>query len=119
MAKISKHPANFDSVVKMYGSDMVAQIISSLFNEGNFTLESNDHLELPKIHQPSTVRDRQHGALEQEAAQSEAKALDEVSRSDLAMHEGDPDGEQIDVAGYDSCRTIINDLANVYEKKPD
>lgn len=118
-ANISKYPAIFDPVLKIYGSEMVVQIISSQLDSGRFTSESNAHLELAKINQPSTVRDRQHDALEQEAAQSEAKALDEASRADLAMHEGDPDGEQIDVACYNSRRTIFNDLANMYERKPD
>lgn len=117
-AKVSEHPAIFDSVVKMYGSDTVVQIISSLLDNGKIALESYAHLELAKTRQLSTVRKRQHDALEQEAAKSEAKALDEATRSDLAMHEGDQDGEQIDVAGDNLCCTI-NDLANVYEKKPD
>ncbi|CAF9925348.1 MAG: hypothetical protein ALECFALPRED_003121 [Alectoria fallacina] len=97
-AIISKHSQKFDSVVKMYGSEMVVQIISSLLDNGTFALESAAHFEFAKTHQPSAVRDRQHDALEQEAAQSEAKALDEASRSDLAMIKGNQGGEQIDVA---------------------
>lgn len=97
-AKISEHPAIFDSVVRMYGVDTVVQIICSLLDNGKIALESYAHLELAKTRQLSTVRKRQHDALEQEAAESEAKALDEATRSDLAMHEGDQDGEQIDVA---------------------
>ena len=118
-AIISKHSQKFDSVVKMYGSEMVVQIISSLLDNGTFALESAAHFEFAKAHQPSAVRDRQHDALEQEAAQSEAKALDEASRSDLAMIKGNQGGEQIDVAGSELCPTMIFDSANVCEKKPD
>lgn len=113
-AIISSHPAKFQSVEKMYGSDMVVQIISSLLDNGTFASESNDRLEAPKTHRPSPVRDKQHDALEQEAAQSEAKALDEASRADLAIYDGDQCGEQINVAGCDFCRTIIVDPADMY-----
>ncbi|KAF6239390.1 hypothetical protein HO173_002652 [Letharia columbiana] len=97
-AIIFEYPARFESVVKLYGSDMVVQIISSLLENGTFALETNAQLESAKTHQPSALRDRQHDALEQEAAQSEAMALDEASRSDLAMLEGDLGGEHVDVA---------------------
>lgn len=118
-AIILEYPARFESVVKLYGSDMVVQIISSLLENGTFALESNAQLESAKTHQPSALRDRQHDALEQEAAQSEAMALDEASRSDLAMLEGDLGGEHVDVAGYSFCHAIIVDSANAYEKKSD
>lgn len=118
-AILSKYPAKFESVVKMYGIDMVVQIISSLLDNGSFELESNAQPEIPKTHSLSAARDRQHDALEQEAAQSEAKALDEASRSDLAMYEGNQGDEQVDIPGYSFCRTSIIDPANVYKKKPD
>lgn len=89
-ALFSKYPANFEFVVTMYGSDMVVQIISSLLENGTLGSGSRAHLEIPETRQPSMARDRQHVALEQEAAQSEAKALDEASRSDIAVCEASP-----------------------------
>ncbi len=111
-ALFSKYPANFESVVAMYGSDMVVQIISSLLENGTLGSGSRAHLEIPETRQPSVARDRQHVALEQEAAQSEAKALDEASRSDSALYEGEKVGEQTDAAGYSSCRTVYVNLAD-------
>lgn len=117
-AIISKHPAKFRSVLEIYGDDMVVQIIASLLDNGTFA-KTNPRLESTQTHQPSEVRDRQHDALEQKAAQSETKALDEALRSDLALHEGNEGGEQIDVTGYNFYHTIIADPANMYGKKPD
>ena len=113
-ALFSKHPAKFESVVTMYGSEMVVQIISSLLENGTFGLASKAHLEIPETRQRSVARDRQHDDLEQEAAQSEAKALDEASRSDIAVYEGDQGGEQTDAAGYSSCRTVYINPADTY-----
>lgn len=106
-AVMSNYPAEFKTVVKMYGSDMVVGIISSFLDNGRLALESSAQLGFPETHQPSAVRDRQHNALEQAAAQSEAKALDKASRSDVAMYEGDQGGEQIDVTGYGFCFAMI------------
>ncbi len=113
-ALFSKYPANFEFVVTMYGSDMVVQIISSLLENGTLGSGSRAHLEIPETRQPSMARDRQHVALEQEAAQSEAKALDEASRSDIAVCEGDQGGEQTNAAGYSSFRTVYVNPADVY-----
>ena len=114
----SQNPTRFESVVNTYGSDMVVQIISSLIENGTLASDSNVQLALHEPQQLSGGRDRQHTALEEEAALSETKAVCEASQSDLAIHERNQRAEQIDVAGYNFCLTIIVDSANVYAKKP-
>lgn len=94
-AIISKCPAKLESVVELKAQ-----------------------LKLPKNPQHSAVKARLHDAVEQEAAQSEGKALNEALRSDSALYEGHHGRNQIYVAGYNCRRPIIIDLANLYEKKP-
>lgn len=117
-AIISQNPTRFESVVNTYGSDMVVQIVSSLIENGTLASDSNVQLAIHELQQPSGGRDRQHAALEQEVAHSEAEAVCEASQSDLAIPERNQGAEQIDGAGYNFCRTIIVDSANVYAKKP-
>ena len=106
-ARMSNYTAQFESVVRTYGRDMVVQIISSLIDNGKIVARSNGLLEVSKAHQPSTLRRRQQDALEEAAAQSEAKAMDEVSRSDLHLYEGDQGGEQTDVTGQTLCLILV------------
>lgn len=114
---ISQNPTIFESVVNMYGSDMVVQIISSLIDNGTLTSKQNVQLASHMPQHLSGVRDRQHVALEQEAAHSEAKALGEASKSDLAIHEHDQGDEQIDFAGYiPALVRLLTPLT--YVKKP-
>lgn len=95
--RMSKYTAQFESVVRTYGRDMVVQIISSLLDNGKIAARSNVRLEVSKAHPPSTIRRRQQHALEEAAAQSEAKAMDEASQSDLHLYEGEQGGEQTGV----------------------
>ena len=115
----SKYPKLFGSVVKLYGRDMVVQIISSMFENGSLASEFNARPVLPKSHQPSVVpsvvRDRQHHALEREAANSEAKAQEEASRSNRDVYEVDQNGRKIDVAGTNVRHAMTVDPANVCE----
>ena len=106
-AIISQFPTRFDSVVNTYGSDMVVQIMSSLIENGTLASDSKVQLVIREPQQLSGRRDRQHAALEQEAARSEAKAVCEASQPDLAIHERDQGAEQVDVAGYNFCLTIF------------
>ena len=99
-ARMSDYPAQFESVVRTYGRDMVVQIISSLIDNGKIAARSNVRLEVSKAHPPSTVRRRQQDALEEAAAQSEAKAMDEASRTALHLYQSDQGGEQTDVIGH-------------------
>lgn len=117
-AIVSQNRMKFDSVVNTYGIDMVVQLVSSLIENGTLASKSNVQLANHGTQQLSGGRDKQHAALEQEAAHSEAKAVYEASQSDLALHERNQGAEQIDVAGYSSCLTMIVDSANVYAKKP-
>lgn len=110
---ISQNPKMFESVINLYGSDKVIDIVSSLVENGTLTSEPNVQIPFHTTQHLSGVRDRQHAALEQEAADSEAKDLDEAAQSDLAIHERDQGDERIDVAGYSSCLSMIVDSANV------
>ena len=105
--RMSKYTAQFESVVRTYGRDMVIQIISSLLDNGKIAARSNVRLEVSKAHPPSTIRRRQQHALEEAAAQSEAKAMDEASRSDLHLYEGDQGGEQTGVTGHILCLILV------------
>ena len=106
-ARMSDYPAQFESVVRMYGRDVVVQIISSLIDNGKIAARSNVRLEVSKAHRPSTVRRRQQDALEEAAAQSEAKAMDEASRSALRLYQSDQGGEQTDVIGQTLCLMLV------------
>ena len=105
--RMSKHTAQFESVVRAYGRDMVVQIISSLLDNGKIAARSNGRPEVSKTHTPSTVRRRQQDALEEAAAQSEAKAMDEASRSDLHLYQSDQGGEQTDLIGRILCLILV------------
>ena len=105
--RMSIYPAQFKSVVKTYGRDMVVQIISSLIDNGKIAAKSNGRLEVSKTHPPSTVRRRQQDALEEAAAQSEAKAMDEASRSDLHLYQSDQGGEQTNIMGDILCLVLV------------
>ena len=106
-ARMSKYPAQFENVVRAYGRDIVVQIISSLIDNGKIAAEANVRLEVSKIHPPSLVRRRQQDALEEAAAQSEAKAMDEASRSALHLYQGDQGGEQTDLTGHILCLKLV------------
>ena len=105
--RMSKYTAQFESVVRTYGRDMVVQIISSLLDNGKITAKSKGRLEVSKTNPPSAVRRRQQDALEEAAAQSEAKAMDEASRSDLHLYQGDQGGQQTDVTGHILCFILV------------
>ena len=107
ITRMSNYPAQFESVVRTYGRDMVVQITSSLINNGKIAARSNVRLEVYKTHTPSTVRRRQQDALEEAAAQSEAKAMDEASRSVLHLYQGDQGGEQTDLTGHIFCLVLV------------
>ena len=115
--RMSNYPTQFESVVRTYEREMVVQIISSLIDNGRIAARSNCRLEVSKTHPPSTVRRRQQDALEEAAAQSEAKAMDEASRSDLHLYKGDQGGEQTDVTGHILCLILIIIPANVYARR--
>ena len=106
-SRMSKYTAQFESVVRTYGRDMVVQIISSLLDNGKIAAKSKGRLEVSKTYPPSTVRRRQQDALEEAAAQSEAKAMDEAARSDLHLYQGDQGGQQTDVTGHILCFILV------------
>ena len=119
ITRMSNYPAQFESVVRTYGRDMVVQIISSLIDNGKIAARSNVRLEVSKAHPPSLVRRRQQDALEAAAAQSEAKAMDEASRSALHLYQDDQCGEQTDLTGHISClRLVLFQLICMQENEP-
>ena len=114
---ISQNPTIFGSVVNMYGSDQVVGIVSSLIDNGKLTSGPNVQRAFHETQRLSGIRDRQHAALEQEAAHSEAEALSEAAQSDLAIHECDQKGQQIDFTGC-TISLMIGESAKIYAKMP-
>lgn len=96
---ISKDPATFQSLKQSFGDIVVVDIIWSLLDSGIFESELKAKLAFPELYQPSPARNLQHDASEQEAAQSEAEALDEASRSDIDIYEHYQGDQRIDAAG--------------------
>lgn len=86
---ISQFPAIFKPLNKSFGDIVVVDVIWSLLDSGVFESELKAKLAFPELYQPSPARNLQHDASEQEAARSEAEALDEASKSDMNISECD------------------------------
>ncbi len=100
---ISRHPATFQSLKQSFGEDSVVDLILSFLEKGIFESELKAKLAFPQLYQPTPARNLQHDVSEQEAARSEAEALDEASRSDLGVYEHDRPGPTINAPG---CKLI-------------
>jgi len=79
---LNEHDKSFSSINHDLGSKMVRETIWSLLNDQVFESELKAKELLPELYEVSAVRDLQHVVSEKEAARSEAKALQDVSKPD-------------------------------------
>ena len=79
---VSEHDQTFSAVNQIFGRNIVIEVIFSLLNHQVFESELKAKEVFPELYQISAVRDLQHVVSENEAARSEAKALQDVSKPD-------------------------------------
>ena len=96
---LSQHPATFEPLKRSFGEEVVVSIVWSLIENGIFESELKAKLAFPKLYSPSPARNLQHDVSEQEAARSEAEALNEASRYHRDTHEDEQGDLSIGAAG--------------------
>ena len=96
---ISRHPDTFSQLNSAFGKDIVVDVICSLLESGIFESELRAKLAFPELYQVSAVRTLQHDVSEQNAARSEAEAIDRVSLADPDIYQDDVDDQSEFITG--------------------
>ncbi len=111
---ISRHEWSFRNEVLHLGKQSVIDITLSLLRKQVFESEAKAKIVFPELFQVSAARSLQHDISEINAARSEAKAQEEVSRSEDALYELDGvDEEEEYLEGIFSLLSMLRAVADM------
>jgi hypothetical protein len=88
---VTKHQRSFEPLLRDYGFDKVVNIIKVLLEQRIFESELKAKVAFPELFQLSAARDVQRTISENNAARSEAEALEEVEYLEDRADEGNDD----------------------------
>ena len=115
---LQRHTATFQQAIQDFGSNIVVDIIASLLENRIFESELKAKLAFPELYQVSAVRNLQHDASEQDAARSEAEALEEISEPEVDVDGLDLDATKTELAGKYTMVIEPRCLADIWPKIP-
>ena len=98
---VEKHKSSFQPLIKEFGNDKIIGILKELLAGKIFQSELRAKVEFPELFRGSPARDAQRTTSENDAARSEAEALEEIAslegEDDLAENRAEiPDDAVVD-----------------------
>lgn len=98
------HESSLFSLIRDCGPNAVVDILKNLLELGIFQSQVKAKIEFPELFQSSPARDVQRATSENDAARSEAAALEEITSSEGIDNEADGDGVE-----------LVKELSNIAE----
>lgn len=102
---VEKHKSSFQPLIKEFGNDKVIGILKELLAGRIFQSELRAKVEFPELFRSSPARDVQRTTSENDAARSEAEALEEIAS--LEGKEDDPAGDPVETTQGDAVEDAI------------
>lgn len=101
---VDAHESSLFSLIRDCGPNAVVDILKNLLELGIFQSQVKAKIEFPELFQSSPARDVQRATSENDAARSEAAALEEITSSEGIDNEADGDGVE-----------LVKELSNIAE----
>lgn len=98
---VEKHKSSFQPLIKEFGNDKIIGILKELLAGRIFQSELRAKVEFPELFRSSPARDVQRTTSENDAARSEAEALEEIAS--LEGKEDDLAGNQAEISEDDAA----------------
>ena len=98
---VQKHKSSFQPLIREFGNDKIIGILKELLAGRIFQSELRAKVEFPELFRSSPARDVQRTTSENDAARSEAEALEEIAS--LEGKEDDLAGNQAEISEDDAA----------------